>query len=302
MKSVPDRATTNWGRWGSEDERGALNLIDDETVLAATRTPRTGHVYNLGLPVQRTDLPVVDYRGAPQRLTLVSHSDSDMYQAFQAPEGFGANEDVLVVPTHNGTHMDALSHVYSEGRLYNGFPAETFASHTGAGRCGVEKLGGFAGRGVLLDIARLHGVPQLEPGHAVTGTELESAAAAAEVELQRGDVLVVHTGWLTGFRNDPAGARLDAQPGLGLDAVDFVVDHEIAAVGADNSAIEVIPFDRGEFMAVHRELLVGYGVPFIEHLSLTELAADACTTFLFMVAPLLITGATGSPVNPIAIG
>jgi kynurenine formamidase len=300
MESTPPGQTAHWGRWGAEDERGALNLIDDQTVLDAIRTPREGRVYHLGLPVQRTDVPTVDYRGPAQRLTLVSHADAEMFRAYEAGEGDGANEDVLVVPTHSGTHMDALAHVFFDGRMYNGFPAGSFASYGGAARCGIEKVGSVVGRGVLLDVARLHGVPRLDAGYVITGTDLERAADAARVTLRRGDVLLVHTGWLSGFRADAADGII-AQPGLGLDAAAFVLEHDIAAVGADNSAVEAIPFDGGEFMSVHRALLVGGGVPFIEHVRLDELAADERTEFLFVAAPLPITGASGSPLNPLAI-
>ena len=98
----------NWGRWGDDDERGALNLLTPEVVLRAAQACRTGKVYNLGLPVQRAGVPVFDYRGAPQRLTLTSQTDEANFAVYGAPSGLGANEDVLVIAAHNGTHMDAL--------------------------------------------------------------------------------------------------------------------------------------------------------------------------------------------------
>jgi hypothetical protein len=116
---------TDQSRWGAGDERGALNLLDPETVLAATRACRTGVVYNLGLPVQRSGVPVFDYRGAPQRLTLTGAGELGAFTDFGAPPDLGANEDTLVIPAHNGTHMDALSHVFADGVMYNGFPASS---------------------------------------------------------------------------------------------------------------------------------------------------------------------------------
>jgi kynurenine formamidase len=292
----------NWGRWGDADERGALNLLTPETVLSSTRVCSTGRVYNLGLPVHRDGAPVLDYRGAPHRLTLTSQTDSDMYQAFNAPPGLGANEDVLIVPTHNGTHMDALSHVFADGQLYNGFPEETFASHTGAGRCGIEKLGGFVGKAVLLDVARHYGGGQLEPGYPITADDLEACRAAQGNEITAGDILLVHTGWLEYYNSVDRDGAMYSQAGLDLSAAEFIDDHEIAAVGADNSAVEVIPFSEGRFLALHTEMLVKRGVTFLEHLRLTDMVADRCYESLFVAAPLLVTGATGSPLNPIAIG
>jgi kynurenine formamidase len=300
--ATSDRTTGNWGRWGDEDERGALNLLTPEVVLQATQVCRTGKVYPLGLPVQRSGVPVFDYRGAPQRLTLTSQTDSEMYASYGAPSGLGANEDVLVVPAHNGTHMDALCHIFSDDTIYNGFPASGFASHTGAARCGVEKSAGFVGRAVLLDVAAHQGVDWLEPGAKISGDDLEACRSAQGVEVRAGDMLLVRTGWLDLFASLAGQPPPFAQPGLALSAVDFVRDNDLSVVGADNAAIECIPFDQDRFLSVHVELLVKLGVTLIEHLRLTPMAADGCHEALLVVAPLLVTGGTGSPVNPIAIG
>jgi kynurenine formamidase len=290
-------------RWGADDERGALNLLTPEVVLAATQTPKTGVVYNLGLPVQRSGVPVFDYRGAPQRLTLTGAGEMGAFSDFGAPDDLGANEDTLVIPAHNGTHMDALSHVFADGKIYNGFDAKTFTASAGALHCGIEKTGGFAARAVLLDVAAHQGVDWLEPGTNVTGDDLEACRAAQGVEIRKGDVVLVRTGWLDLFASlGPGEPAPFAQPGLGRTTVPFFDDHDVCAVGADNAAIECIPFDDNEFLAVHKELLVKRGVTLIEHLVLSKMAADRCYQALFVAAPMLVTGASGSPLNPIAIG
>lgn len=302
MTRTADSQTGNWGRWGADDERGALNLLTPEVVLAATRLCRTGKVYNLGLPVARAGGPVLDFRPAPQRLTLTSPSDGNRNAWVGEPEGQGSSEDVLVIASHNGTHMDALCHVYAEDRIYNGFAAGEFASHNGAPRCGIEKTGGFAGRAVVLDVAGHLGLDWLEQGYAVSADDLEACRAAHGVTLGAGDILLVRTGWLDHFAH--ATANLEPppwmQPGLGLSAIDFVADHDLAVVGSDNSAVEVIPFETS-FIPVHVALLVERGITLLEHLVLTQLAADGVRECLLAVGPLLVTGATGSPVNPIAI-
>ncbi|HEX4015127.1 MAG TPA: cyclase family protein [Frankiaceae bacterium] len=302
--TATETRTGNWGRWGDADERGALNLLTPEVVLRATQACRTGKVYNLGLPVQRSGVPVFDYRGAPQRLTLTSQTDEANFAEFGAPSGLGANEDTLVIPAHNGTHVDALCHVYSEGQMYNGFSKDSFSSQGGAGHCGIEKTGGFAAHAVLADLAGHMGVECLEPGYRISGSEIEECLAAQGVSVQEGDALLVRTGWLDLFsRLSAAGEPAPfAQPGLALSCVDFIRDNQLAAVGADNAAIECIPFDDDRFLAVHIEVLVKLGVPLVEHLLLSPMAADKCYSALFIVAPMLVTGGTGSPVNPIAIG
>jgi kynurenine formamidase len=289
----------NWGRWGDDDERGTLNLLTPEAVLAATQVCRTGKVYSLALPIQREGVPIFDYRGAPQRLSLTSNTDNDRYEEFGAPEGLGSNEDVLVLASHSITHMDALSHVFAEGKMYNNFGAEEFTTAKGAQHLDVAQTASFAGRGVLLDLPRHQGVDWLEPGQVIDAAQLEACRDAQGVELRSGDILLVRTGWLDRFAT---GAEGFAQPGLGKDAVSFVDDHDISVVGADNAAIECIPFDDGEFLSVHIALLVNRGVTLLEHLFLSELAADGCHEFLLTVGGLKVTGAAGSPINPIAIG
>jgi kynurenine formamidase len=289
----------NWGRWGDDDERGALNLLTPEVVLAAIRVCKTGHVYNLGLPVARSGAPVFDFRGAPQRLTLTSPTDPAMRAAIhEVPEGFGSCEDVVIVASHNGTHIDALSHIFSNHHFYNGFPASEYASHTGAPHCGIEKAGGFAGRAVILDVARYHGVDWLEPGTNVSADDLEGCRRLQGVELGAGDILLVRTGALDLFASlQPGQPRPRGQAGLGATTIEYIADHDLAAVGADNAAVEVIPFDG----AFHVETLVNRGIPLLEHLVLSELAGDGVSECFLVVAPLLIPGASGSPINPVAI-
>jgi len=298
-----DGSRSNWGRWGADDERGALNLLTDDAVRRGVASVRRGKVYGLGLPIDEHSAPVLPGRGEPRRLTLTCDSDDERYQSLGAPPGVGGNQDVLLLASHHGTHLDALSHVFAGHEMYNGHRSSTFKAFSGAARLGVEKLGVFAGRAVLLDVAGHLGLPWLPPGHVVTRAELEACAAAAGVEVRAGDILLVRTGWLDWWRQADATERATAggQPGIGLDAVTFIRDHDIAAVGADNSAVEVMPWDGGTFLAVHIELLVQLGVPLLEHLDLSELAADGVAECLLCVSPLPVTGAAGSPVNPVAI-
>lgn len=300
MTQTQPTKADNWGRWGDDDERGALNLLTPDVVLAATRICRTGRVYNLGLPVARYGTPVFPYRGAPQRLTLTSQTDAEMNAAYGAAPGVGANEDVLVIAAHNGTHMDALCHVYADQQIYGGRSADAFTSHNGAPHCGIEKSGGFAGRAVLLDVARHQGVDWLEPGANVSADDLEACRAAQDVELGAGDILLVRTGWLDLFASLQGAEPPFAQPGLGASTVDYAADLDLAAIGCDNAAVEVIPFD-GDFLSLHIELLVKRGLTLLEHLVLSPMAADGVHECLLVVAPLLVTGGTGSPINPIAI-
>jgi kynurenine formamidase len=304
MSDATDAATTpgtNWGRWGEEDERGAINLLTPETVLAATQACRTGRIYTLGLPIQRAGVPNVDYRGIPQRLTLLNHGDEHMFEAYGGTPGTGINEDMLVMASHTVTHMDALCHIYNEGVIYNGFQHDDMKAYSGAERCGIEKAGGVVARGVLVDVAAHKGVDWLEPGYVVTLDDVTGALEAQGTEIRPGDAVLVRTGWVEWFFANGAEMSLE-QPGIGLDVARYLADRDPVVVGADNSAVEAQPFDRGEFLGAHVELLVRRGIYLIEHLRLAELSADRRYEFLFMVSPLLVTGATASPVSPVAVG
>lgn len=301
MEAMTDdvaKAVGNWGRWGVDDERGTLNLITPDLVRQAASLVRTGRTYSLGLPVQSSGVPMIPYRGTPMRMTLLNQADDN----FGAPD-VGANEDMLMLPSHNGTHMDALCHVHHHGLIYNNLPAGSMKTLGGATRCAIDKVGSIVGRAVLLDVCALHGVDALESPYFVTSDDLDSCARRQGVELRAGDIILVRTGWLGRFMSEGADQSdlLMKQPGLGLDACTLIRDLDIAAVGADNSAVEAMPFDQGKLLVVHVELLVKLGVYLLEHLVLDELAADKVYESLLVVAPLKVAGATGSPINPIAL-
>lgn len=289
----------NWGRWGHDDERGALNLLTPEVVAQGLSAAKTGKVYTLSMPIERTG-PHLDYRGAPQRLTLTNSTDESLFvDGFGGQPGVGANEDVVVMGTHTATHMDALSHVYADGSIYNGHPAEGMQSYAGATKCGIQNAGAVATRGVLIDVAAAKGVDRLEFGYGITAADLQEALDKQGIILRPGDAVLVRTGWLGDYLKS-GEMRLD-QPGLTLDAARFLSAADVAIVGSDNTSVEVQPFDEGTFLGGHIELLVKHGIHLIEHVVLDALSEDRAYEFFFMVAPLRIVGGTASPVSPVAI-
>jgi kynurenine formamidase len=220
---------------------------------------------------------------------------------YGAADGTGAHEDILVFASHTTSHMDALCHVYEEHHHYNGVAASEMKTNTGAGRLGIEKVGGFAARGVLLDLPKLQGPQWLTPGAMITARDLEAAQSAQGISVEAGDVVLLRTGYLDFWFANAPDVPFE-QPGIGLEAAAWLADRDVVAVGSDNAAVEVIPFDTNDFLAVHKELLVRRGIYMLEFLNLAELAADECYTGLLTVAPLKVTGATGSPINPVFVG
>ena len=297
----------NWGRWGKEDERGSLNLLTPEVVAKAAGSIKQGKVYSLGIPIQASGVPILSHRGTPMRLTLQNYSDDGMYSGMGCADGTGAHEDILVFASHTTSHMDALCHVYGEHNHYNGFPAASMKTNTGAQHLGIEKVGVIVSRMVMLDMVghleskSENGAEFVELGYCITADDLEACAEAQGTDIQPGDIVLVRTGYLD-FWNSKGGQDIPfEQAGIGIEAANWLVDKDVVAVGSDNAAVESIPFDQNDFLTVHKILLVQAGVYLFEFLNLAELAADKCYEGLMTVAPLKVTGATGSPINPVVI-
>jgi kynurenine formamidase len=297
-------AANNWGRWGDDDERGALNLLTPDVIKSAAASITKGNVYSLGIPIQGHGVPLMDYRGTPMRLTLQDSTDDGIYEMYGCHKGTGAHEDVLVMASHTTSHMDALVHVYGEYKHYNGVPHDTMHALGGAQKLGIDKVAGFAARAVLLDMVKYFGGTEdwVTLGRNITSEDLQGAAAAQGVEVRAGDVVLIRTGYLQFWWQNAPNPTPFEQAGIGLDAARWLASKDVVAVGCDNAAVEVIPFDENDFLAVHKVLLVDHGIYLLEFLNLADPARDEVYEGVITVAPLKVTGATGSPINPIFIG
>lgn len=288
----------NWGRWGAEDELGAANLMTPAQVMAAAGMVRSGRVFSLSLPINSRDVPVLPGRASPQH--FMRRDGGDYAAGLTRKGGFETTDDVVLLPTHAGTHIDALAHVADEGQLYNGFALSGVRSN-GAARCGIDKLPALVGRGVLLDMCALKGVERLEPGYVITAEDLLACEASQSVSVSEGAVVLIRTGWLDVFRNEGPKPFFKTEPGIGMTATRWLVDRDVAAIGADNYAVEVVPTEDGRPGPMHRILVRDCGIYLMEMLVLDELAKAGIDEFLFVAAPLPIAGGVGSPINPIAI-
>ena len=283
----------NWNRWGAGDERGALNHIDAEAVKHAAALVTEGRVISLAQPLSaRTPFP--PHRAGVQH--FMGRSGGDYAAGARRPGGFQFAEDTLVMPAHSGTHIDALCHAWYDDQLYNGFPGSGTRGTTGAARCGIDKMGPIATRGILLDIAAQSGGP-LPDGTAIGVADLVAASKAAGGEPRKGDVVLIRTGWT----ERQTGLSFDTEPGLDLAAALWLAEREVAVVGADNFAVEVLPFATGTVFPVHQRLIRDFGIPLLEGLVLKQLADSGRSTFLFAASPLPVAGGTGSPISPMAL-
>jgi kynurenine formamidase len=140
----------------------------------------------------------------------------------------------------------------------------------------------------------------LRDGVAIGPRDLAQAAERAGVAIGNGDIVLIRTGWAE-HQGRADSVDFDGEPGLDVDAALWLAERGIAALGADNFAVEVMPFAQGEVFPVHQRLIRDFGVPLLEGLLLHELATAGRHEFLFVASPLPIAGGTGSPINPIAI-
>jgi kynurenine formamidase len=293
MTAETDPLPGNWGRWGPDDERGAVNLITAERVLAACRGPRQGRVYELGIELRR-DAPVGGERTAP--LHFMAHDGGDF--AALGRDDWGTADDHVSLYTQGTTHIDGLAHMWTGGRLYNGFSYREVRS-SGTGKLGVEKLGGIVTTAHVLDFADRAG----ERDSDVTVRDLEAHFATTGMRPQPGDAVLFRTGWMEAAlaaarTGEPLAGRGFAV--VAPETADWFADHDIAVVGADNIAVEATG-RRGVLPPLHERLVCHLGVTLIEMLDLRGPGVDGVTAGLLVVAPLRISRGVGSPVNPLLV-
>jgi kynurenine formamidase len=289
----------SWGRWGAEDELGALNLLTPARVTAATRLVQRGVVVSLSLPLGTTSAPD---RPVAAEFRMTQSNDADVGLG-----SMGFAKDFIGADYHSDghTHIDALCHVSYEGLLYNGVAASAVTA-AGAGAEGIELVkDGVVGRGVLLDIPRLRGVAWLEPGEHVFREDLEAAERAQGVSVGEGDILLVRTGHAARLAELGPWATEQSKAGLHPRAMPLLAERGVAALGCDGNSDTAPSSTEGVAFPIHVLALNAMGVLLLDYLQFEDLRA-ACEAaarweFLCITSPLRNVGGTGSPVNPLAI-
>lgn len=293
-------ASSRSHRWGPDDERGALNLIEDRSVLSALSTVQAGRIVELGGTIG-PDTPMPAGRPVPT-LVMTRDGGDDLSRRTatgRAPK-LGFADDLLVMAVQTGTHVDGLCHVFSQGKMYNGFDATEVRSG-GARRCGIEKMGSVVTSGALLDVSRELQSRGLDGNREISVADLEAAMGRAGLTgLPAGAAVLIRTGWPAAAPS--AEVYTSEWPGIGIDAARWLLEQDVAIVGADTVGVEVSPSrDDGSAIPVHELLVAGHGVYMVELLELDELARAEPCLFAFVMTPLALVGGTGSPVRPIAI-
>ena len=293
-----DRMTkdlSNWGRWGKEDQKGSVNLITDERRKSSAKLVREGITVSLARPL--------DFEKAADN---ASPYIREMTSTGEKPTS-GAGMDKFEVAYHGWahTHMDALSHIFYRGEMYNGF-SQTEVTKAGANKLDVANYrGGIVTRAVLFDIPRLKGVPYLEPGDAIYQEDLDAWLKQTGIRMQSGDVMLVRTGRWARRAAKGAWNLGEGAPGLYVSTMPWIKKAGVAILGSDATS-DVLPSQvEGIFLPVHRIAIVALGIPLLDNCDLEAVAEVAARLkrweFQIVVAPLPSPGGTGSPVNPIAI-
>jgi kynurenine formamidase len=287
--------TNNWGRWGADDQRGTLNLITGEKVRESSALVRTGRVITLGRQIRHGMLHAQDRTGPTYVLTVDAGDYATGARTFGRAK---VADDFLSFSPGLGTHLDGLAHVWEGDELYNRHSANGVRSR-GAKRLGIHNVGGVVTRGVLLDVAGLHG-GALPPSHHITVDEIEACAQKVG-GVRAGDAVLVRTAWLVDETRDRKEME-ELSPGIGIESGRWLAERDVALVGADNFGVEAFPVaDADAYIPVHLLMLRECGIHLLELVDLEELAEAGATEFQFVMAPLKIRGGINSPVNPLAV-
>lgn len=289
---------SNWGRWGADDQRGTLNLLDDASRAAAMNVVQSGRTVSLS-----HDLDTV--AGPDNTRPAMHYMTQQADVALNEPR---VNTDFVGVDFHGKsvTHVDALCHCAFRGRLYNGVDSDTSVGSLGGSVGTVEQLrDGVVGRGVLVDLPRAGAVDWLEPGSAAGLGDLSDALESQKTVRHPGDIVLVRTGHRR--RRSELGAWDPSKHSAGLapKSMEWLHATDASLLGGDGDSDSRPSSVEGIESPIHALALAAMGLPLIDNMNLEDLA-EACSAagrweFLFVMAPLRVPGGTGSPVNPLAI-
>lgn len=291
--------------WGPDDELGALNHLTPERSAAILARVDGTRSYDLSIDYF-VGMPSFQGAGDPSYQIFMSHTPNGTAVDNLNGAGDAVNQhvcysgDVVFMYTHTGTHIDSLNHFGVDGQIYNGFSADESLGSRGWTKGGAEVIPPIITRGVLLDIAKSHGVDCLPDSYAITIEDCAKALADAGLSLGTGDVAMVRTGRM-GFW--PDGSKvLGNPPGLSLEAANWLTSQGITAVAADQECVEVGPSQHEDnWLPGHCHFLAEAGVPMIELVNLEELSRDGVEEFCLIAAPIRLRGASGAPLRPIAM-
>ena len=290
--------------FGRDDEIGMLNLIDGASRSAILSRADASKIYDLsvdhfiGMPgwFGAGDQPYQIWMTHTPQGEIVANT---MGVSLEANQLVAYSGDGISMYTHCGTHIDTFNHFGYRGKIFNGFSADEHLGSRAWEKCGPEKHPPILARGILLDVAGLHGVDTLPPSHPIGRADLEGCLNHQSLELKPGDVVLIRTGQMKVW---PDMSFVRNTPGLDREGAEYLAQGGAIMIGADNLTLEQTPSAHAlNFFPVHTYLLAEAGVPILEMAWLEELAADRLYEFAFFGACIKLRGATGAPMRPVAM-
>ena len=297
------KATTS--PFGSKDEIGMLNLIDAKSRDAIVSRADASKIFDLSVDYF-VGMPSWIAAGDPGYQIWMTHTPRGEQIDDRMGIGQSANElvsysgDAISMYTHCGTHIDALCHFGYHGEIFNHFKA---AEHIGSRTwnvCGSEKHPPMIARGILLDVAAMHGFDELPESHGIGPEDIAGCLKHQATEVRPGDVVLIRTGRMRAWP-DPQ-RYMHNPPGLTRDGAVYLCQAGAIMIGSDTHTLEQAPSaDPENWLVVHTYMLAEAGVPLLEIANLEELGAAKVHEFAFFGACLKLRGATGSPMRPVAM-
>jgi kynurenine formamidase len=290
--------------YGAGDQIGMLNEITPAKRVRAARLVQRGIVYDLGR-ILEAQAPAFPGRSFQQRLLTTAHS-LNRRRPDAGEAGWGQNNvnwiiETVTATSQMGTHLDALNHLQIGERSYNGHALADIVEEWGTNKLGVETVPQIVTRGVLLDIAATRGVAVLERGAVIGVAEIQAALDRAGLSVERGDAVLFHTGWGQWWMTDN-DRYLSGEPGPGMEAAGWLVEHGVAVSGCDTWSFGPVPAeDAAQPFVVPQTLNVRHGLFIVENVHTAELVRDGVHEFLFTLTHARVRGATGAWVSPIAL-
>ena len=297
---------TNWGRWGADDQIGTLNYVTPRDIVRAAALIRTGKAFALGIPLDRHGPQTGLFGGRWNPIHTMLATGTDAAAGRQGKLHYA--DDAINMPVQAATHWDSLGHIFLDDKMYNGFDAR-LADSNGLAKLGIEHTSNkMIGRGVLLDVARHKGVEWLADGYGISNRDLDDTATAQGVDVRRGDFVIVRTGQIERCLQEKqwGGYAGGDAPGVKFENCYWCHERQIAAICSDTWGVEVRPNETNEVnQPWHWVVIPAMGLTMGEMFYLKDLAQDCAGDkvyeFFFSGPPLVITGGTGSPINPQAI-
>ena len=284
-------------KWGENDEIGNANLITPESVLKASELIKYGKTYSLGLTID-SETPAYP----PRSLSLQVVQPTQQFGVLGLPNST-YNDDIFQGWFGIGSQIDGLGHIgTTEAMFYNCNDGKEFAQITGLTKLGIEKIPPIVARGVVIDIAGHLGIEYLDRGVTFSLEQLKQAALSQRVTIQKGDVVLMHTGWTDAKFETDASEWGSGAPGITPEIARYLASKEVIAVGADTWSLDVVPpMVADEPYPGHGILLQENGIYILEAMNTGPLVKDNVSEFLFVLGQAKIRGAVQMIINPVAI-